>query len=662
MAALVLVAFAGLLVVVLAYGASSLRRAWVTAFLGVATFVLVTTELLSCVSAVARGPLILCWLMFIVLEGVALRRLGLAVVVRVVRERMRAAVLAIKTHKWPTAGVAVLLLVTLLIALVTPPNTWDSMTYHMARVAAWEQHRSVAFYPTSIPRQNYQMPLAEFGILHLAILSGGDGLAHLVQWCSFVACLLAVSLIASELGVSFRGSVFAALYGATIPMAILQSSSTQNDLVVTAFLLIFTYGLLRFWKIGTLAYSVYSGLALGAALVTKGTALLFSPAFGLLLGLLPCWKGGDGRPRVSHLFRLSIVPLVALCLTAGHLSRNYQLYRHPLSTEGAVYCNDKISFAVFFANSVRGIAMHLGVPWEHANDWMRETVAGLLGDELENPVSTWRGCRFTIPYRLHEDLAGNLPHLPLGALACMIVILFARRYGCGAALYAVASALSAVTFALVLKWQLWSSRLHTPLFFFAAPLVALVVYREGKQRRAVMAVAVAAGLCLYALPFLCLNETRPLISGRWPSVFKADRSTQVFRNAPWLERPFRAGTAAAARLMRERGLANVGLNTSVDDWEYPLRILLEEQLSGGHVRFHHVAVDDISARIPKPLPDIPIILSTRPGGVDFWASYGYSPVFRSRHLAVLYRDVPSSVAPVVAWECGVGPKNTSLQR
>lgn len=67
-----------------------------------------------------------------------------------------------------------ILATTLLIALVAPPNTWDSMTYHLARVANWIQLESVHFYPTSIDGQNYQMPLAEFAILQLQLLSNSD--------------------------------------------------------------------------------------------------------------------------------------------------------------------------------------------------------------------------------------------------------------------------------------------------------------------------------------------------------------------------------------------------------------------------------------------------------------------------------------------------------
>jgi hypothetical protein len=53
------------------------------------------------------------------------------------------------------------------VALFAVPIAWDSMSYHLARVAHWSQNHAVAFYPTHIVRQLYQPPLAEYAILHL---------------------------------------------------------------------------------------------------------------------------------------------------------------------------------------------------------------------------------------------------------------------------------------------------------------------------------------------------------------------------------------------------------------------------------------------------------------------------------------------------------------
>jgi hypothetical protein len=79
-------------------------------------------------------------------------------------------------------SVAVLAAIEGVTAVVAPPNTFDSMTYHMSRVMHWIQNGSLASYPTQIARQLYPPPGAELAILQFQILSGGDRFANLVQW------------------------------------------------------------------------------------------------------------------------------------------------------------------------------------------------------------------------------------------------------------------------------------------------------------------------------------------------------------------------------------------------------------------------------------------------------------------------------------------------
>jgi len=78
-------------------------------------------------------------------------------------------------------GVISIVLITGLVAWLAPPNTDDAMSYHMSRVAHWQQNHSIAHYPTNILRQLVFPPWAEWAILHFQILSGGDPLANFVQ-------------------------------------------------------------------------------------------------------------------------------------------------------------------------------------------------------------------------------------------------------------------------------------------------------------------------------------------------------------------------------------------------------------------------------------------------------------------------------------------------
>jgi hypothetical protein len=177
------------------------------------------------------------------------------------------------------AAISSILACTFVIAIVSPPNNWDSMIYHMSRVMHWLQQEGVDHFPTNILPQIELNPWAEFAILQFQALSGGDYLANLVQWFSMAGCIIGVSLIASLFAATARGQLLSGLIAATIPMGILQSSSTQNDLVVSFWLVCFIVFGIMSARERSLAWIVLMSLSLGLAVLTKGTAYIFSAPF-----------------------------------------------------------------------------------------------------------------------------------------------------------------------------------------------------------------------------------------------------------------------------------------------------------------------------------------------------------------------------------------------
>src|SRR4029077_1483632 len=231
--------------------------------------VTVITEILSAFSLITFGWLVVFWCVVL---------LGSTSLVITLMKRQRLIVLS-PSVRLPfravpfLSGLVLIVALTGVTALVSPPNNWDSMTYHMSRVVHWIQDRNVSFYPTHILRQDFQNPWAEFAIMHLQILSGGDHFANFVQWFSMIGCLIGVSLLAKQLGGDWQTQLFAAVFAGTIPMGILQSSSTQTDYAVTFWLVCFTYFLISLirqeqthWP-----YALGAGFSLGLAILTKPT-------------------------------------------------------------------------------------------------------------------------------------------------------------------------------------------------------------------------------------------------------------------------------------------------------------------------------------------------------------------------------------------------------
>ncbi|WP_052345270.1 ArnT family glycosyltransferase [Planktothrix rubescens] len=251
-----------------------------------------------------------------------------------------------------------------LIAILSPPNNWDSMDYHLSRVVHWIQNHSIKHYPTSYTPQLYQNPWSEYVILHFQILTGGDYLANFVQCFSMVGSIIGISLIAQQLGANFNGQIFAAVFVATIPMGILQASNTQNDYVLAFWLVCLAHFILSAiqqkdrinW-----VNAFYIGSTTGLAILSKGTSYFYVLPFLIWFGLysLKQLKWQFWKPNL-------IIAIITISLNISHYFRNYQVFGSFLGSPGD-YRNGVINLSTLISNVLRNVALHLGSPFGFIN-------------------------------------------------------------------------------------------------------------------------------------------------------------------------------------------------------------------------------------------------------------------------------------------------------
>jgi len=170
--------------------------------------------------------------------------------------------------------VVVLLAYELLLALSVPPNNMDSLTYHLARAAAWAQHGGIYWIPNApdIEMNAYQ-PLAEQQILYLFVATGTGALFALPQFLAELALLVAVYGSARRLGFELRAAACASFLLATFSSVALESMTGQNDLVSASFPAVAVCLLLG---AGGLEPAL-AGVAVAFALGTKLTTFLVLP-------------------------------------------------------------------------------------------------------------------------------------------------------------------------------------------------------------------------------------------------------------------------------------------------------------------------------------------------------------------------------------------------
>ena len=164
---------------------------------------------------------------------------------------------------------------TFLSGILYAPNTIDSTVYHLTRIEFWIQHKNINYFATQTDRMLYQPPLAEYMILQLRVLQDSDTFSFIIQWFFSLGACIGVSLLAEIAGANKKVQYLSFFIAATIPILVLQSSSTQNDVTVSFFIVMTAYFLLKNLKENNSFSAIFSGVSIGEAILTKGTAYVF---------------------------------------------------------------------------------------------------------------------------------------------------------------------------------------------------------------------------------------------------------------------------------------------------------------------------------------------------------------------------------------------------
>src|SRR6185503_13117846 len=425
--------------------------------------------------------------------------------------------------------------VTLAVALVAAPNTWDSMTYHLPRVAHWAANGSVEHYPTSIDRQLWQPPVAEYFVLLAYVgLGGSDRLANLPAWLAAAGSVLAATEMARLLGRSASERRLAAFVAATIPGLILEATSTQTDIVAAFWVAVVAYLALAECVAPTWRWTAFAwmGAALGLAIATKATALPFGLPW-VLVAIVPALRARRAGIVVGG---VAIAIAGVLALEAGPWFRNLLVFNGPLgpSTIQRLLRPPGMDPQTVLGNLVANLAIHAGTPWSTVNAWMADAVRSLhrmLGRDTAVLYPFFGGYRVD-RWTTHENVAGNPLHLGLALLGGVLALRSWRTRRPGALPYVGALALCVVLLGATVRWQPFNARLHLPLFVLLAPGIAIAMRRLGRAGSTLAAI----GLFVVSLLPLLGNATRPVVTPAAiplampgvQSVFVAPRLEQSF--------------------------------------------------------------------------------------------------------------------------------------
>ena len=499
------------------------------------------------------------------------------------------------------------------------------MQYHLPKVMHWVQNNNLDFYPTHYLNQLILAPFSEFVILHLQLLFNGDHFFNLVQWYSMIISCLTTSLIAKELGCNIKFQIFGALFCATIPMGILQATSTQNDYVTSMWLSIMVYFLLRYTNQGMLKYIFAFAVALGIGILTKGTFYIYAFPFCVWLALHVITKSR------KHFFYLFMIPLIILFLNFGHYNRNINLNNNLLgfSEETVDWTNETKNVETLTVNIFRNIGLNLAVPSKKVNIFTAKKITFFLESlnmSVKNPATTkipHRG--YYIPFSFYESSAPNTPHYIIFLLALFIIykkkLLYNEKYY----LYSLIAGFLLICF--LLKWTGVQNRLLLSFFVLCSPIVSFVLYKF--QLNKFMSI-LSICLCLYSIPYLLFNKSRPLLAS-----LDFDSKQKIFNKPFFLENErnelyFVADKFYNSRdvfdyyvdttnLIKSSNCKQIGLDNHRNRYlEYPIWIMLKKENKNRivpKIKISNINVQNKSSTIKQEGQNCAIFVLDR--GVEF---------------------------------------------
>jgi hypothetical protein len=487
---------------------------------------------------------------------------------------------------------------TLVVAFAAAPNNQDSLVYHNARVMEWWDHGSVAPWETPIDRQVRMPPLASYFKLALLGLTGNDVLFNLVQWFFFAFSIVAACILTARLVPSDRAGPWAALLVATAPMAILQATSTQNDVVVAGYLLAAAYFLVRAFAgdgkpVRDLALA---GAAVGLAFATKGTAYFLA----VPLAGAAAWAAagriarGPGPERRAWATGLLAAAALVLLPNIGFWWRNARALGSPVGSAYEVVRPSAFlalgpgkAPALAVSQVLRSAVLQLGQLRVAGVSGRRLVVA--LGDahramgigEDEPGISGRRALSSAEwPALNHEDTAPATATFLVLVAATGIALASRALRGRRAVLSAFAAGWAAwLLVALFVRWMPWNARLQLPaLVLLAVPAGAVVAEVLGRVPRAVL----ASLLVVQTLPALLLNSSRPLVGVATApddpvllrtlvphgsrSIFATSRWEDYFRNQPALRADVEAVLRDVAVRCGRGGTAKLDLDLNAAEY------------------------------------------------------------------------------------------------
>lgn len=482
----------------------------------------------------------------------------------------------------------------LYITIRTVPYNYDSMTYHLPRIAHWAQNQSIAPYASNIDRQIGSTRIASYICLYLYILAGKtDILVNLVQCFSFGTNAIMVYAIARKLGIAQKFAVLSSMIFLSTPIAIAEATTTQNDNYASIWLLFFIYLLLDLnnkQKCLTGDKRTKKKIFYIAACIALGYLSKPSVCFAMLIFLI--WtlvcviKRRDKLNIIVQFLTIGIITIfvflipsvveniyvfgsispqnVGMAQLVGTLKPNYLLL------------NFLKTFTFNFGNSI--------IP--NMKEWMGETlysIADAFNVILDNVSISENGHEYgfgSYPYGCDTALQPLL--MTLTILSILWCILRKSKKKLFQKEYCYCAMMSFIVLCIFMRWQSFITRYMIGYFALFCPLIVIQL----EDFISVFRNKIYQKVIVLFIAIVCLINFGIAGAVNWKIDTKEYPRTYFYHVGN-----VRNIYEDICDMIRDKGYTNIGISCGVNSYEYPLWGIL--QYDEQEYTIKHVLVDGI---------------------------------------------------------------------
>ena len=419
-------------------------------------------------------------------------------------------------------------LVLFLIGIQTPPNNLDSLHTHLTRVYYWLQHGNFLSWPALGTAQLYYPINANIQALWIFLFGHNEKLFFLVPWFSLLVIATGIYHIGRELKLSQNQALVSCMVLLTIPAAVLQAYSFQNDVAVGALIITFIAFTLTHIRTHDLKYLIIALLGLALSLGTKQTAFMVLPA--LLLWLLyTALTHKIGKEHLPHLGWLIVFFLlfssykyIQNIVEFGSFFGSSDVTAGQKFTLSGLEQKAEYNVPRYLYNflSVDGLPNSLAVPITNLKENAFRKISDKLHLDLENEVFLQPGYdpseKFSysrIPL-LTEDTSGFGPLSVLLVVISFFLILFRKDKERKEYLFFTLVLAVSYFCAILLQrpgWDPYQGRYFILAIIPALPIVG-VCFPKAKIVNEILQVVFIIIYCSLAFTIIFINNTKPIIT------------------------------------------------------------------------------------------------------------------------------------------------------